>query len=45
MVKIVVVLGVEDEVEVTEDAFQVEIVGMVGHLTLWLIIGVGCVAI
>ena len=44
-VEIVVVLGVEDEVEVAEAVVQVETVGMVGHLILWLVTGAGCMAI
>ena len=39
VVEIMVVLGVEDEMEVTEDAVLVGAVDMVGHLTLWLVHG------
>ena len=45
VVEIVAALGIEDEVEVIEDAVPIGTVDMVGHLTLWLVTLVGCVAI
>ena len=38
-------LGIGDEVEVIEDAVQVETVDMVSLLTLWLVTGAGCMTI